>query len=108
MALVEQWTTVASAVELAPGTMLPVMAHGRRLLVARTDDGSVRAADEMCTHEEASLCLGALRGLRVKCPLHGSWFSLEDGAVHDEPATERLVIHDAREVDGEIHIRLRD
>ncbi len=80
---------------------------GHRTLLAHSN-GVFYAADEYCTHEDASLCLGALRDGRVKCPLHGSWFDLSDGSVEDEPATEPLRVYPSRVRDGWLEIDLRD
>lgn len=81
------------------------MYEGRRYLIAHTQDG-VFAADEMCTHEDASLCDGNLNGHLVKCPLHGSRFDLTSGRVLDDPADEDLVVYDVNVVDGKVVIKL--
>jgi 3-phenylpropionate/trans-cinnamate dioxygenase ferredoxin component len=94
----------ADAVE--EGAMVCTEVHGRRVLLARSA-GRFFAVDEMCTHEDASLCLGALQDGRVKCPLHGSWFDLATGQVDDEPATEALRIYPIRVASGMIEIDLR-
>jgi len=100
-----QWNRTISASELANGSMQCLTIASRRILLARCDD-HYYAADEMCTHEDASLCLGALRDARVKCPLHGSWFDLKDGSVSEEPATEALQIYPVRVVDGWLEVQL--
>lgn len=100
------WHTVMDADQLADGEMTCFELDGRRLLLARVDAQTFLAADEMCTHEDASLCLGALRGHRVKCPLHGSWFDLRDGAVQDEPAVEPLAVYPVAVRDGRVLIEL--
>jgi 3-phenylpropionate/trans-cinnamate dioxygenase ferredoxin subunit len=83
------FTRVAAAAELAPGKMACVEVAGRRLLLANVD-GAFYATDDTCTHEDASLCTGALKGEYVKCPLHGSRFSLLTGEPLEEPADEPL------------------
>jgi 3-phenylpropionate/trans-cinnamate dioxygenase ferredoxin component len=100
------WVAALPLAELAPGAMYCFEHAGHRVLVAYAENGTLYAADEMCTHEEASLCLGALRGSRVKCPLHGSWFELTDGSVDDEPATEPLRVHAVRVHEGNIQVML--
>ena len=94
-----------TAAELDDGAMVCTELRGRQILLARCGD-ALYAADEMCTHEDASLCLGALRQSRVRCPLHGSWFDLATGAVDDEPATEPLRIHHVRVREGMIEVQL--
>ncbi len=67
------------------GRMLRIEAFGTRLLLANVD-GKLYAIADTCSHEDASLSLGALAGDSVKCPLHGSRFCLRTGAPLDEPA----------------------
>jgi 3-phenylpropionate/trans-cinnamate dioxygenase ferredoxin subunit len=78
--------------ELAPGKMKRVDVKGRRLLLANVD-GDYYAADDTCTHEDASLSKGFLKGTIVKCPLHGSRFDLCTGEVLDDPAEQNLRIY---------------
>ena len=78
---------------------------GRDVLIANTG-GEVLATDDTCTHEDASLSCGVLRGAIVRCPLHGATFDLRNGAPLDEPAEEPLRCHQVRIEDGAIFVRL--
>lgn len=69
--------------------MACITTAGKGVLLANVD-GSFYATDEMCTHEDARLCTGSLKGEYVKCPLHGSRFNLKTGKVMDEPADNDL------------------
>ena len=53
-------------------------------------DGEIYAVEDMCSHEDASLYNGALKGRCVECPLHGSHFDLKTGEPQQEPATEAI------------------
>ena len=97
------WHPAVMANSLADDSMICTEIAGRAVLLAQSE-GQFYASDEMCTHEDASLCLGALRAGRVKCPLHGSWFDLSDGSVDEEPATEPLRIYATRIRDGWLEI----
>ena len=99
------WCQAVRDTEIADGEMACTAIQGRRVLIA-SSAGRYFAADEMCTHEDASLCLGALRSGRVKCPLHGSWFDLSDGSVDEDPATEPLQVYETRIRNGWLEIRL--
>ena len=59
------------------------------LLLANVE-GTIYAVDDTCTHEDSSLSLGCLREDKVKCTLHGSWFSVITGEPSEEPADEPL------------------
>jgi len=93
------------AAELAPGAMKRVDLRGRRILLANVE-GRICAADDTCTHEEASLSMGVLKGGLVKCPLHGSRFDVCTGEALEEPAQENLRTYPVRVEDGRILIGL--
>jgi nitrite reductase/ring-hydroxylating ferredoxin subunit len=85
--------------ELGPGAMTRVEISGRRILLANVN-GCLYATDDTCTHEDASLSTGSLRGEFVKCPLHGSRFNVCTGQVMEEPAEADLKTYPVR-VDGD-------
>ena len=93
--------------DLPAGTMRCMTIRGREVLIANVD-GTVLATDDTCTHEDASLSCGVLKGAIVRCPLHGATFDLRDGAPGDEPAEEPLRCHDVKVEDGVILVRLRE
>ena len=81
-----------------PGKMRQVEVAGKRILLANVD-GHFYATDDTCTHEDASLSTGFLKGEWVKCPLHGSRFNVRNGEVVDEPADVNLRSYAVR-IDG--------
>lgn len=78
---------------------------GREVLICRTREG-VYALDNICTHAFARMHEGRLRGVRLICPLHGASFDVRDGRVLGAPATEPLVRHEVRVVDGMVQVAL--
>jgi 3-phenylpropionate/trans-cinnamate dioxygenase ferredoxin component len=95
----QDYVEVGKAGELNPGTMKRIDIGGRRILLANVD-GRFCAADDTCTHEEASLSTGVLEGTLVKCPLHGSRFNVCTGEALEEPAEENLRTYPVR-LEGE-------
>ena len=95
----------AAVADLPAGTMRCVDIGGHEVLIANVD-GTVLATDDTCTHEDASLSCGVLKGAMVRCPLHGATFDLRDGTPGDEPAEEPLRCHDVKIEDGVIFVRL--
>jgi 3-phenylpropionate/trans-cinnamate dioxygenase ferredoxin subunit len=87
--MADEFIEVAKAGELRPGTMKRIDTRGRRILLVNVD-GRYCAVDDTCTHEEASLSTGVLKGALVKCPLHGSRFNVCTGEALEEPAEENL------------------
>lgn len=89
--------------ELKPGQMTCVELQQRRILLANVA-GTVYAVDELCTHEDWSLCNGALKGESVECPLHGSRFDLKTGIPLDEPATQPLKTYPVVVIDNDTYV----
>jgi 3-phenylpropionate/trans-cinnamate dioxygenase ferredoxin subunit len=79
------FVAVAAADELKPGQMKRVQAGGKSLLLCNAD-GEHYCVDELCSHEDYSLYFGCIKGKSIKCSLHGSYFSLQDGRPLNEPA----------------------
>jgi Rieske Fe-S protein len=61
---------------------------GRRILVVRESEESVRAFQSECTHKNATLKYDKKKRI-LRCPAHGSWFDL-DGTVVRGPAEHPL------------------
>ncbi len=95
----DDFVKAGSVGDLAPGKMKRVEIGGRRILLANVD-GRFYATADTCTHEDASLSAGSLRGELVKCPLHGSRFNVCTGRVMEEPADKDLKTYPVR-VEGD-------
>lgn len=89
---------VAQTGALPPGSMRCVEVGGKRVLLVNVG-GRYFATDDTCTHEDASLSTGVLKGELVRCPLHGSRFNVCTGKVLEEPAEADLATYPVR-VDG--------
>lgn len=77
------------------------------VLIANVE-GVIYAVDDTCTHEDSSLSLGCLRKDKVKCTLHGSWFSVITGEPSEEPADEPLRCYPVVIKNEEIWLNLND
>lgn len=107
MASADGFVAVARQDELKPGQMKRIALGGRALLLCNAE-GRHYCIDEMCSHEDYSLYFGCIQGRRIKCSLHGSRFSLEDGRPLDAPAEAPLRTHPVLEADGQVWVRLAD
>jgi nitrite reductase/ring-hydroxylating ferredoxin subunit/uncharacterized membrane protein len=96
---------VARSDELQPDQMKLLHVDGRRIVLARTEEGYV-AFDDRCTHKGGSLAGGAMIGGVVQCPWHGSQFDCRTGAVGAGPAKESIATYRVSESDGEVRLRL--
>jgi 3-phenylpropionate/trans-cinnamate dioxygenase ferredoxin subunit len=96
-------SAVCSLTDLAPGTSRR-LGTDPPIALWRTDDGTVYAIDDTCTHQDASLADGWLEGCAVECPLHASRFDLRTGAVDAPPAKLGVRTHEVSIIDGLIHL----
>lgn len=98
-----EWTPILAESELREGEPRRVDLNGVRfLLLKRT--GQVYCIVEVCSHLGGPLAEGEIRGDTVKCPWHGSRFSLHDGSVIDGPATHPQPCFETRVRNGQIEI----
>jgi len=77
---------VAAVADVPADGTLRVEANGIPILLARTADG-IHATTAVCTHRGGPLADGKREGDCIRCPWHGSLFSLADGIVIEGPAT---------------------
>src|ERR1700676_191521 len=74
-----RWASVASLSDLPPGTNRAFKLNGRSILVCNSVTG-VYAVENKCTHQQAALEGGKLRGNFLFCPKHGAQFDMRTGA----------------------------
>jgi 3-phenylpropionate/trans-cinnamate dioxygenase ferredoxin component len=97
---------VASTDDLEPGCLMRVEVGGTAVCLARLDDKTFRAIADECTHEQISLSDGEVDGIDVECPLHGSRFDLETGAVSGLPATLPITVYRVSVRDADVFVEL--
>jgi nitrite reductase/ring-hydroxylating ferredoxin subunit/uncharacterized membrane protein len=91
---------------LPEGAARRVEVNGVRVLLVR-QQGRVHALVETCSHLGGPLADGDVGPGTVRCPWHGSCFSLEDGRVLAGPSVHPQPCLDTRVVDGRIEVRRR-
>jgi nitrite reductase/ring-hydroxylating ferredoxin subunit/hemoglobin-like flavoprotein len=87
------------AAELAPGMTRLAWVDSESVAVYNVD-GVLYATQEACTHFDGPLSEGALEGCIIECPLHGSRFNVQTGAVVEGPATDSLRVYRVMMEDG--------
>jgi len=103
----EEYEAVCSEEDLADNSMKCVRAGKVNVLLARKNN-ELFAIANTCSHLGGPLSDGELlESCEVRCPWHGSVFSLKDGSVIDGPATEPQPEFDIRTRNGKIEVRLR-
>ena len=101
---IPNWTRALAEADLADGKPHRATVNGVRVLLARTGD-QIRCIGEVCSHLGGPLAEGELREDTIRCPWHGSCFSLRDGSVIDGPATHPQPCFETRVHAGQIEIR---
>ena len=101
----KEYRKVADTAELPRGKTLCVEVDGREILLCHTAEG-IFAVDNLCTHAEARLCEGKLKGQRILCPLHGAAFDVRDGSVLSRPASIPLATYPVRTDEDGIALEL--
>jgi 3-phenylpropionate/trans-cinnamate dioxygenase ferredoxin subunit len=99
-----EFIEIADTSACPPGKMKRLEIGGKRILLANVA-GEFYALDDTCTHEDASLSTGCLHGETVKCPLHGSRFSLKTGVPLEDPASEALQTYPLKIAEGKIWLK---
>jgi nitrite reductase/ring-hydroxylating ferredoxin subunit len=101
----QDFVPVLADAELREGELRRVQAGGARVLLTRVD-GQVYAIGEVCSHLGGPLVEGKLEGDVVRCPWHGSEFSVRDGCVVNGPAVHPEPRYESRIQNGQIEVRL--
>lgn len=80
---------VGKIAEVPAGEARRFDAGGTQVCVVNLGAGGIRAIGDLCTHAQAWLSDGDVdvEDETVECPLHGSTFDLNTGAVRALPAT---------------------
>lgn len=90
---------VCKTTDIEPGKCQNFDIEGHDVLVAQTKNGDFHAVENMCSHADATLEAGRIRGSHIMCPLHGARFSLVDGS-HGPPAFAPIKTYELR-VEGD-------
>lgn len=96
---------VASTDALKVNAMMLLHLNGKRIILARTEEGYV-AFDDYCPHKGGSLAGGSLMCGTVQCPWHGSQFSVRTGEVTAGPADLGISTYPVTEREGKVWLTL--
>jgi 3-phenylpropionate/trans-cinnamate dioxygenase ferredoxin subunit len=97
---------VGAVGELAPGQRKLAFIDGRSIVLFNID-GTIRAIDNACPHNGASLASGQLDGCMLRCPAHGLRFDLRTGCMPGA-AGFSLTTFPVRAVDGKLFVSIAE
>ncbi len=100
-----QAVTVARRDELKVDQMKLLRVGGKRIVLARTENGYV-AFDDRCTHKGGSLAGGVMVCGTVQCLWHGSQFDVSTGKVKAGPADKQVRVYRVHEEEGDVRLLL--
>ena len=89
--------------ELSDNDGRAVTISGQKVLVCRAG-GTLYAVSNRCTHQEAELEGGRIRGCFISCPLHGVRFDLSDGKPMGQLTRQALPTYQVRVADCMIEV----
>lgn len=98
------WTTVAATDALGRGDYRVVDVDGVQIAVFNLDD-EYYAIEDVCTHDGAPLCGGAIDGSEIICPRHGARFCIKTGAALTPPAYEPVTTFPVRVEGGAVQVK---
>lgn len=96
---------VAALADLAESGGTPVDVGGRALLVCRSGAG-LFVIENLCSHQQAKLEGGKVKGPHVFCPLHGVRFDMRDGTPNGTLTRKPIAVFPASVVDGVVYAEL--
>ena len=97
--------TIGLVKDLANAPLHGVTIDGKQILIAKVGD-TFFAIGNVCTHNGCRLSGGKLDGDNVRCPCHGSGFSLRTGDVVHGPAKNPEPVYRVTEEKGELFIEM--
>jgi nitrite reductase/ring-hydroxylating ferredoxin subunit len=99
------WQRVLDAEDLEQATPTAIELQGREICVVRLQQ-DIHAFDDACPHRQWPLHLGHLKDGILTCRAHTWEWDVRTGELQRMRAPECLTMHEARERDGAIEIRL--
>lgn len=101
----EDWTYAAPESDVEVGKLTRGAVNGVPLVLTRLSSGDIVAYADRCTHRGGPLHEGELVDGCIRCPWHGSEFTVEDGAVVSGPATRRQPAYEVRLHNERVEVR---
>lgn len=93
------------AEELENNSSRAVELGGKKVLVCKAS-GELYAVENRCSHQEAELAGGRIRGCFISCPLHGVRFNLKDGEPMGQLTRVAIQTYAIRVSEGMIEVQV--
>ncbi len=102
----EQQLELGDLSDLRNGQLRVFPELGEHGIVVCRVAGELHAVTDNCSHRDAKLSEGRLRGTLLTCPLHGAQFDVRTGAHQGPPASMPIACFPVSEHDGTASLEL--
>jgi Na+-transporting NADH:ubiquinone oxidoreductase subunit F len=104
--VVDGWIEVCAGQALGKEDVLRFDHESKTYAIYRAADGKCYATDGPCTHGNAHLVDGFVKGTVIECAKHNGRFDIRDGSPQRLPVCVGLKTYGVREQDGKLYIDL--
>ncbi len=94
------WIAIGPGSLLQRADVIRVDSANQTYAVYRAADGGCYATDGICTHGNAHLADGMVKGTQIECPKHNGRFDIRDGSPQRAPVCLALRTYPVRERNG--------
>lgn len=98
-----QFVAAMPAVELEKNSSRALVLAGKKILLCNAG-GEIYAVENRCSHQEAELEGGRIRGCFLSCPLHGVRFNLTNGEPMGQLTRIPILTYETRIIDGIVEV----
>jgi Na+-transporting NADH:ubiquinone oxidoreductase subunit F len=100
--IVDGWIEVCDSALLLKEDVLRFDHDNQTYALYRTADGKLYATDGICTHGNAHLAEGLVKGSLIECAKHNGRFDVRDGSPQRLPVCVGLKTYAVRESGGKL------
>ncbi len=104
--VVDGWIEVCASSQLLKADVVRFDYNQHTYAIYRAADGKVYASDGLCTHGNAHLADGFVKGNLIECGKHNGRFDVRDGSPQRLPVCVGLTTYQVREADGQLFFNL--
>jgi MocE subfamily Rieske [2Fe-2S] domain protein len=104
--LADGWLEVCDSDVLQREGVLRFDRDQKTYAIYRTSDGECYATDGLCTHGNAHLADGMVKGTLIECARHNGRYDIRDGSPQRLPACVGLKTYPVRQTGGKLFVDL--
>jgi 3-phenylpropionate/trans-cinnamate dioxygenase ferredoxin subunit len=105
---VSAWVRACAVDEVPVGGTKSVVIDGEPVCVVRTDEGTLYAIRDVCSHADVALSEGDVEDTTIECWLHGSRFDLTTGRPCGLPATKPVPVYAVKHDGDDVLVALEE